>query len=373
VSAKSSKNGMRVLFVVEHTTTSPGTRYRVMQFLPWYEAAGLQCTVMPLQGPRSTRRSLMSPTLGRTHRLIHWITRWAETQVGLARIAGRFADYERIYLYRIPLPTWARRKLVPLRDRVLFDFDDALDVPDRGGGLAHLRHRFVRAGFRNALLSAGLVVASNRRNADALGTLHPNVTMVPTSVVVARYPFRERRRLQGGPAVFGWIGTPSTAGYLRLLEPALEALRRERRFIVRLVGAGANPLHARDIELREWRLETEVEEITRFDVGLMPMPDTEWTRGKAALKALQYGASGAPTVASWTLTNEELLGSSGGVFLCRSEDEWIESLRRLLDDDDLRAQMGARARARVTERFSVEANVRQLIGLIRDPHRSEVP
>jgi glycosyltransferase involved in cell wall biosynthesis len=139
---------------------------------------------------------------------------------------------------------------------------------------------------------------------------------------------------------------------------------------VRLIGAGHSPFAAFEPDLRAWSLRTEFEDLDAFDIGLMPMPDTPWTRGKEALKALQYGAAGMPTVASWTPTNEGILGEGDGALLCRSNDEWLGALERLLDDAGFRQALGARARRRVEADYSLDAMAPRLYGAIADPGRA---
>ncbi len=126
-----------------------------------------------------------------------------------------------------------------------------------------------------------------------------------------------------------------------------------------------HPHRARAADIRPWKLESEVGELGGFDIGLMPMPDTPWTRGKAALKALQYGASGAPAVASWTTTNAEILGEHEGAVLCRSNHDWLTALDELIKNDDLRSERGRRGRRLVEQRYSVAVNAPRLINLIR--------
>ncbi len=189
--------------------------------------------------------------------------------------------------------------------------------------------------------------------------------MVPTSVDTARVAFRDRRQLVGPIPVLGWMGTPSTAPYLSAIERPLADLSRRRPVVVRLVGAGANPFTSLPADMRPWQYESEVAELDGFDVGLMPMPDTNWTRGKAALKALQYGASGAPTVASWTPTNAEILRPDAGTTLCRSEGEWLATLDALSDDAGLRSEQGRRGRRLVESCYSVAVNAPRVIDVIR--------
>jgi glycosyltransferase involved in cell wall biosynthesis len=121
-----------------------------------------------------------------------------------------------------------------------------------------------------------------------------------------------------------------------------------------------------DVTLRPWHLDSEVQETLSFDIGLMPMPTSGWSRGKAALKALQYGAAGLSTIGSWTETNERILGTDACTVLCRTDDEWAEALQRLISDPQLRMRLGARGRARVIDQYSIEAVAPRLIELLRE-------
>jgi glycosyltransferase involved in cell wall biosynthesis len=184
---------------------------------------------------------------------------------------------------------------------------------------------------------------------------------------MARLPFRERSAPLGDRLVIGWIGTPSTARYLAAIEEPLRVVSETRPVVIRLIGAGRNPFRSLAAELVEWSFAGEPDAIKQIDIGLMPMPDTPWTRGKAATKALQYNASGAPAVSSRTATNLAILGESAGSLFASTADEWIASLLRLIDDAAFRAEVGRRGHVRVRESFSVESNAPRLAELIRDP------
>lgn len=358
---------LRVLFALPQDVISPGSRYRVFQYLAHFEAAGLTCATILMQGRRSTERSLRSAQLGSCRRLLHYGAVWWDRHVLAANLLKMLRHFDRIYIYRIGMPEWALPALRRHRDWIIFDFDDALDQAEVGSdGIAvPLRARVLRRGLRNSIGIAAITVTTNQRNADFVRGVGGQPVIVPTSVDISRYRYRERRRPLEDHLVLGWIGTPSTAHYLRLVEAALHRISRSGQVKLRLIGAGANPFASVDAEVRDWRLELECEEIRAFDVGLMPMPDSPWTRGKAALKALQYGASGAPSVASWTPTNVELLGDGEGTLFCRSEEEWVEALERLLRNPELRVELGARAFRKVAAQFSVDVNAPKLIELIR--------
>lgn len=365
---------LRTLFVVPQGELAPGPRYRVYQFLPRLRAMGVEPTMLVARPDRATARLLSAAPSNRARRAAGLAAAWAQNHrvmLRLARLAGRF---DRVVIYRCPVPTWAGRILAAHRDRILFDFDDALDQPElEGGALQHWRVRVLRRGLENAVRVSGLTITSNNRNAEVVRRLGGRVIVIPTSVDVTRALPRDRARLSEPAPVLGWIGTPTTARYLRDVEEAIESLAAKRPVAVRLVGAAGSPFARLRPELHAWSLETEFDELAAFDVGLMPMPDTPWTRGKAALKALQYGAAGMPTVASWTTTNAEILGERQGALLCRTTGEWLDALTRLLDEPAFRLTLGQRARRLVEAEYSLDVVTPTLLRAIVNPAGDAVP
>jgi glycosyltransferase involved in cell wall biosynthesis len=340
----------------------------VFQYLTRLEALGIQPVVLIVRAEHSTVQLLTAARQGRAHRAAHLAVAWLENHRAMAQVVRRVRDFDRVFIYRCPVPAWARPALLAHRDRILFDFDDALDQPElEGGPLQHWRVRVLRQGMQNAVAVSRLTITSNRRNAAVVRELGGQVEIIPTSVDVSRAVLRDRTRLSTLAPILGWIGTPTTARYLGQTEDALIRLSVTRPLDVRLIGAGRNPFGRFQPDLRPWSLESEFEDVDAFDIGLMPMADTQWTRGKAALKALQYGAAGMPTVASWTETNAEILGEREGALLCRSTDEWLGALERLLDNDEFRVELGARARRRVEAGYSLDAMAPRLYRAIADP------
>lgn len=346
---------LRVLLALPGGPAMPAARVRVLQYVPTLEASGFECTVMSMRGARATARTLRTETDSRPRRWAHLAGSWLAAQAFQARLLLRAGRYDRLLLHRVPISAWARPLLARHRERLVFDFDDALyDTEAAGlGAVAALRRRVLRRSLERAVGIAAVVTTSNDRNAEWARSMGACTCIVPTSVDTTRVGPRSRSRQER--LVIGWMGTPSTSRYLTLVEDVLEEVAQSP-VIVRLVGALRNPFRRLQAEVRPWTLEAESEELASFDVGIMPMPDTAWTRGKAAFKALQYGAASVPTVASWTPTNEEILGDGEGAILCRSAREWKVALDRLVADEELRRQLGERGRRRVTERYSVEVN-----------------
>ncbi|MGV3517097.1 hypothetical protein [Luteitalea sp.] len=343
----------------------PGPRYRVLQFLPTFEAHGLSCDVMTVLSTATAVSSVTTGGRSPGRRLWHWTRTFMETHVGCLKVVWRLRHYDRVLLYRVAVPAWAAWLLRRRRADLVYDFDDALDASDGEGWIGRIRHRILSRSLARAVTTCAAVSTSNARNAAVVAALGGHPVIVPTSVDLDRFL---PRAAGGSRVVLGWIGTPSTAQYLPVIEDALaDVLAARPQATVRLIGSGGNPFTRLRPEVVAWNAATEAGELAGFDIGLMPMPDTSWTRGKAALKALQYGAAGSPTVASWTPTNEEILGSAGGVILCRTRDEWREALLMLIDDPTRRARMGEHGRAHVARGFSVQANGPLLAGLVRQP------
>jgi glycosyltransferase involved in cell wall biosynthesis len=356
---------LRLLCVLLAPEPVPGPRYRVLQYLPLLEAHGLACETMTILSAATATRSVRGGGRSPGHRLWHWARLLVETHLGCLRLVWRLHRYDRVLLYRVAVPGWAAWWLRRRRGDLVYDFDDALDAPDEGGWVGRLRQWVLSRSLARAVTSCAAVFTSNARNAAVVASLGGRPVVVPTSVDLARFLPRPPASAR---VVLGWIGTPSTAVYLPAIEEALAAVVAARpHVVVRLVGSGRNPFTRVQAEVVDWESATEARELAGFDIGLMPMPDTPWTRGKAALKALQYGASGSPTVASWTSTNEEILGTAGGALLCRTPEDWRAALLALIDDPDRRARMGAEARADVARRYSVQANGPVLAGVLRHP------
>jgi glycosyltransferase involved in cell wall biosynthesis len=367
-------SAIRTLFVVPHGERAAGPRYRVFQYLPRLAALGVEPRILVVRPPGSTVQLLTAANPGTAKRAAQLLASWLRNQRAFVDVVRLVSRYDRVFIYRCPVPSWAARFLSAYRDRIIFDFDDALDQPELEGGLfQHGRVRVLRRGMENAVAVSRLTITSNRRNASVVRQLGGRVAVIPTCVDLDRAVGRDRSQLSSPRPVLGWIGTPTTARYLAGIEEPLVRLADGRPLRVRLIGAGASPFSGLDTDLRPWSLSSEPEDVAAFDVGLMPMPDTPWTRGKAALKALQYGASGLATVASWTETNAEILGDGVGTLLCRTGDEWLAALTRLLDDDAFRVEMGARARRRVELEYSLEVmapRLYQAIATLEAPGRA---
>jgi glycosyltransferase involved in cell wall biosynthesis len=210
------------------------------------------------------------------------------------------------------------------------------------------------------------VIVWNPHLGEWARSLNLNVTVMNIGVDLDRYRVKvPADRDRSGRFVIGWIGTPSSFRYIQELEGAFRALAARYPVVLRVVSSqdyGSPNIH---VENRRWSLDREVEDLCSFDVGIMPLPDDEWTRGKSGCKALQYLAVGVPAVCSPVGVLTELIRPGVNGFLARTTDEWTEALARLLGDGEMRRTLGENGRAMVVENYCLQAMAPRLIDALK--------
>jgi len=235
----------------------------------------------------------------------------------------------------------------------VYDFDDALfEYPT--GGIRRLWSK--REVWRRSVTAADTVIAGNDYLADAASRFSSSVTMIPSCVDPGAYAVKTDFAASETPRAI-WIGSPSTEPYLALVEPALLRLHRTRGLRLTVISAGAQSLGELDsmVDRATWHADTFSQQLAQADFGIMPLPDSDFARGKCAYKLLQYAAAGLPSVASPVGANALALDRTGGS-PATSDDDWHQATESLIDSStDSRMALGARARAAVEEHYSFQA------------------
>jgi glycosyltransferase involved in cell wall biosynthesis len=186
---------------------------------------------------------------------------------------------------------------------------------------------------------------------------------VPTTIDTDKYAADPNSR-SSEPPVIGWSGSYSTVQHLDTLQNVFRRLARREQFRLSVIGAPGYRLDGVDVEVVPWRAGTEVSDLSRIDIGVMPLPDDEWSRGKCGLKALQYMALGIPTVCSPVGVNTEIILDGRNGLIASTEEEWIDRLVRLLKSPDLRAQLGRAGRATVEARYSASSQAARVLAVL---------
>ena len=190
------------------------------------------------------------------------------------------------------------------------------------------------------------------------------IVILPTVLDLERYP--DGSSPQNSVFTIGWVGTPQTSHYLETVREALKHVCADRNGRVSIVGARNVDLGDVPYEIRPWSLETEVQEISGFDVGIMPLPDSPWERGKCGHKLIKYMACSLPVVASPVGVNGTIVEHGTNGFLARTTDDWIRALTTLREDPALRIKMGRAGRLKVERMYNTSVTAPRLAALLRE-------
>jgi glycosyltransferase involved in cell wall biosynthesis len=333
---------------------------RIHQYLPFLASRGIDATVVPFH-PHPPRAGWDARPPGPARRLAHALSEIRRI-VQVARLAR---EHDVVVVQRI-LPHPALQRLLARSSRVLvFDFDDAIYTTHAGAAATPSAPER----FAHFLSLADAAIVSTPHLAAVAERSCERVVVIPSPVDCDRYRPRPRPEASPTEVTVGWIGRDSTTMYLEPVLPVLARLKRVHPELrVRLVGAlpGTGVGVA---EVHPWSLATELDQLARFDIGIMPLSDDDWARGKGGYKILQYFACGIPAVASPVGVNPEIVREGETGFLARDAHEWERSLSRLIEDAELRRRMGAAGRRAAEVEHSLAVAAPRLLAALEETRR----
>ena len=340
---------IRVLALSRYGRLGASSRLRIVQYEPYLSAVGVELTISPFFDDDYLRNIYAGGGKGGGS---------ARAFVRRYKTIKQCRDADIIWLEKEVFPwfPWiAEHALMPSGVPIVSDYDDAIF---HNYDLHRLRlvRRLLGRKIDKVMAGSSLVTAGNaylvKRARDAGAA---KVEIVPTVVDTGVYTLREKHADVRDCVHIGWIGTPSTwAAYMEPMMPMLQEVATKSGVRLRAVGAGAAASANSILDNVAWSEEAEVSEIQKMDIGLMPLTDTPWARGKCGYKLIQYMACGLPVIASPVGVNSEIIEHGVNGFLATSEAEWREALNTLLADPDLRARMGAKGRRKVEEQYSLQ-------------------
>jgi len=340
---------MRLLALVPSLyDKSPGQRYRLEQWEPLLRERGVDITYAPFecaelndvvykQGQIAKKLRLVVQALGRR-----------------AALLSKLTNYDVIYLHREAAllgPAVFERLIHRSGVPIVFDFDDAIFLSYKSPSNGYLSYlKFAGKTKTNCRLAAHVMVG-NPYLAEYARQFNQNVSTIPTTIDTDKYkPVNIEDA--SGPVVIGWTGSHSTVQHLDTLRSALAKLAQRESIRLRVIGTPNYQIEGVEFETIMWRSETEVEDLSAVDIGIMPLPDDNWARGKCGAKALQFMAMGIPTVCSPVGVNTDIIQDNENGLIANSEDEWIEKLSLLIRSRELRARLGKAGRQTIEQRFS---------------------
>src|SRR5688572_2653022 len=343
----------KVLFACLHRPDrSPSQRFRFEQFLGYLKEHGYRCNFSWLLNANDDKYFYRPGNLIRKGLIV------------LKGAVKRFFEifsaskYDIVFVQReaFMLGTAFFEKQFAKKSKLIFDFDDSIWMQNVSA--ANKKFSFFKdAGkTRDIISKADLVFAGNSYLAGFAKQFNKNVVIVPTTIDTEVY--KPTVRTPKEKVCIGWSGSLTTIEHMETKMQALKTIKNKygNKVYFKIIGDGT--YYSEDLETKglPWKKETEVEDMAEFDIGIMPLPDTEWAKGKCGLKGLQYMALGIPTIMSPVGVNSEIITDHVNGLLACTDEEWIDKLSFLINSYETRQILGTAGRKTVEEKFSVHAN-----------------
>lgn len=355
---------MRILFIVPYPPgKAPSQRFRFEQYLDFLTQAGYSYRLAPF---------LSDATWAILYKPGHTLAKVLGILLGFVRRVGLLFSvpaYDYVFIHREAAPIgppvleWLIAKV--LRKKIIYDFDDAIWMKDPAGEQTFISQLKWQQKVEQICRWAYKVSCGNAYLQAYARQFNSHAVINPTTLDTEHLHNRMRDQHQATRPIIGWTGTHTTLRHLDLVWPVLERLEQEKYSFEFRVISNQPPDYSglQNLTYTPWRKDTEIADLSQFHIGLMPLVDDPWARGKCAFKALQYMSLGMPALVSPVGMNTEVVQDSYNGFVCSTAEQWYMALRQLLADQDLRAAQGAAARATIVERYSVVSNKNNFLAL----------
>jgi glycosyltransferase involved in cell wall biosynthesis len=345
---------MNILYLAKHSRLGASSRYRSFQYIPFLKKAGIEVKIESffdeeyLKFLYSGKKIKKIYLLGRLFRRLSFIFR--KLEYDLVFIEKEIIPY---------FPAILERHLKKNKIKYILDYDDAVFV--------NYRHRsFLKNKIPKIMSWAKGITAGSHYIIEYARDYNSNVMFLPTVINTNNYFVRKNKRNEETVKI-GWIGTPSTSGYLKDFIGVFKEIQKRFKVEFIFIGAGDN-FFLPEIKMKNiaWRKETEIDSINSFDIGIMPLPETNFAQGKCGLKIIQYMGCGLPVIASAVGENNYIIEHEKTGFLAESEDDWIKFLSLLIQNRELRRNMGQHGRIKVEKEYDIKKWAGKLIEFMKE-------
>jgi glycosyltransferase involved in cell wall biosynthesis len=356
---------MKVAAIVPyHTGFCAGQRFRIELWARHLAARGIEVEFYPFADPALTG------VLYEPGRIFEKGARMLRCYAGqLLRVLRGRERPDAVYIYREAalvgpalIEKLVRRWGVP----VIYDLDEPLFVPYVSPTNGQLNRLKFFSKVDKLFGMSDHTLAVNRAIADHAARFAPRVSVVPMAVDTERYAFAPAVAGVGGRPRVGWVGTFTNQPNLELIAAPLARLRESHGAVLRVIADEPLSLPGVEVEFVKWSFAEEVARLRECQVGVVPVKPSPWAPWKFFFKLIQYMSMGVPVVASAVGSNLEIIEDGVNGFLARDDAEWYDRMRALLEDEGLRARVGAAARATVEERFSLAGQIDFVEGVFRE-------
>ncbi len=324
------------LMVITNNPNRPSFRQRVGIYLEFLQDNGIDCKCVVY--PHGS------------------LARW--------KLLNRCSDFDVVLLHKKTLNVFDAFWLNRCAKKVIFNFDDAVMYDDRHPEQEPNRRKHTKP-FERTVGLADMVIAGNTYLAEHAREFSANVEILPTGLCLDEYDLPAEQE-KDGKIRLAWIGSKSTLGYLAEIKDVLDEIgSRFDNVVLRIICDEFFDLPNMPVEKRRWSLETQGADLVTSDIGLAPLPDNRYTRGKCGFKILQYQAASLPVVTSPVGVNAEYVQHETSGYIAADKSDWIRNISRLICDGELRKRMGRQGRRHVCD-FDTRILGAQLVDMIKN-------
>lgn len=354
---------MKILFLIPYPHgEAPSQRFRFEQYQNFLIEAGYQVFTQSFWDNKTwSILYAKGSELNKIFGLIKGLGRRVNLIFRLKKI-----DY--VFIHRECLPIgppiieWIIAKV--FKKKIIYDFDDAIWIPNTSTENRFSAFLKLHTKVYSICKWSYKVSCGNNFLADYSRRFNSSSIINPTTIdtIELHNPNRFNKR-KTSMVTIGWTGTHSTLAYLNPILPVIEQLEKLHRIRFVIIADKEPSFQTAALEFIRWNKATEIEDLMQFDIGIMPLTDDIWSQGKCGFKALQYMSLEIPTVASPVGVNNNIIDQGTNGFLCATQEDWMNTISRLILDEQLRALVGKKGREKVIKYYSVESNKRNFLSL----------
>ncbi len=344
----------KILFIVHHRLQrSPGQRFRFEQYLPALREAGYEVEISNILSEKDDKIFYSSGNYLGKFRIM------AQSFIQRMTDAQRSKEFDVVFVYReaFMLGTILFEGLFAQSSaKLVFDFDDSIWINDTSEGNKNLSWMKNPDKTRGIIKLADTVIVGNEYLANYSHQFNPQTVIIPTTIDTSYHkplPDKSHR----ATVCIGWTGTSTTLRHFIDIEPVLLQIKQKYgdRVCFKLINNVEYRNHDLELETTQWSLDREIEDLSDIDIGIMPLPDDQWAKGKCGFKGLQYMALEIPTIMSPVGVNTSIIQHGENGYLASSPEEWLSTLSMLIESAELRRTIGQNGRKTIIEHYSVES------------------
>lgn len=354
----------RILYIVPHRPDrSPGQRFRCEHFIPILQQNGYEITYSNLLTAWDDKYFYQPKRYA--------IKAFIFCKAFLRRCFDviRARKYDCIFIYREAFmigTTLFERGLAKSGKPIIFDFDDSIWISDISEGNKNLSWMKRSSKTDEIIALSKLVIVGNQYLADHAKLFNNNVEIIPTTIDTNYHKPTEKQAK--GTIYIGWTGSETTIRHFKLIIPVLKRIKEKYGDKVSFIQISNVTSECPEIGLETvvWNAKDEIAQLQRIDIGIMPLPDDAWAKGKCGFKGLQYMALEIPTIMSPVGVNTEIIDDGKNGFFATTDDEWFAVLCKLIDDADLRKNIGEEGRKTIVARYSIDSQKEKYLSLFEN-------